>query len=508
MLLLRVIGPPVLCAPMRGNGSKAAHAAPDKAPSPAAMAGTPIPPDWREHFIRTATREARFPVAQRFLHADMVRTLRRLISPDVSVLELGVGNGRLLASLPNPARHGIDLLPEAIEEAKKRDPGMQLSVNDALTFSSPERFGAIIADRICHSVPDIQRLLENAAALLAPHGHVYLVCFNFLWQVPVALAARLGLTEPSPPQNWLSASDFENLFKLTGLEVVRYEDRLILPASAPPISTLLNTFAARLPPASSLSLYRVYVLRRPEPQRVKPKVTVVVPARNEAGNIEAAIQRTPVMGAGTELIFVEGGSSDDTYGRIVEEMKRYQGPLELKLFRQSGTGKGDAVRTGFAHATGDLLMILDADLTVPPEDLPRFYDVMMRGLADYVHGTRLVYPMEDRAMRFLNKLGNTFFARTFSFLLNQPIKDTLCGTKVMWRSDYERLAQNRSYFGDFDPFGDFDLIFGATKLNLKIMEIPVRYRSRTYGDTNISRFRHGLLLLRMSVVAAKRLKFV
>jgi len=234
----------------------------------------------------------------------------------------------------------------------------------------------------------------------------------------------------------------------------------------------------------------------------------VVPARNEAGNIEAAVRRTPVMGAGTELIFVEGGSSDGTRERILEFVQSYKGPLELKFHAQSGKGKGDAVRTGFAHASGQLLMILDADLTVVPEDLPKFYEIMVSGLTDYVHGTRLVYPMEDKAMRFLNKLGNAFFAKTFSFLLDQPIKDTLCGTKVLWADDYKRIVRNRSYFGDFDPFGDFDLIFGARKINLKIMEIPVRYRNRTYGETNISRFRHGLLLLRMCVFASRKIKFV
>src|SRR5262249_29886806 len=257
-----------------------------------------------------------------------------------------------------------------------------------------------------------------------------------------------------------------------------------------------------------LANYRLYTLRRRDMRRSPAKVSVVVPARNEAGNIEAAIRRTPVMGKGTELIFVEGGSSDGTRERILELLASYRGSLDLKFYPQSGKGKGDAVRTGFAHATGDLLMILDADLTVVPEDLPKFYEAMISGLTDYVHGTRLVYPMEQEAMRFLNKLANAFFAKTFSFLLDQPIKDTLCGPKVLWADDYERIVHNRSYFGDFDPFGDFDLIFGARKINLKISEIPVRYRSRTYGETNISRFRHGLLLLRMCFFAGSKIKFV
>jgi glycosyltransferase involved in cell wall biosynthesis len=237
-------------------------------------------------------------------------------------------------------------------------------------------------------------------------------------------------------------------------------------------------------------------------------VSVVVPTRNEAGNVAAAIERTPVMGSSTELIFVEGGSSDGTWETIQKAMQNYQGPLKLSAYQQTGKGKGDAVRLGFGKASGDVLMILDADLTVPPEELPVFYEVIARGLGDFVQGTRLVYPMQPGAMRFFNRIGNHAFSHLFTYLLQQPIKDTLCGTKVLRRRDYERLAAARHVFGDFDPFGDFDLIFGAARLNLKIVEIPVRYQERLYGSTNISRWKHGWLLLKMSAVAASKLKYV
>lgn len=179
-----------------------------------------------------------------------------------------------------------------------------------------------------------------------------------------------------------------------------------------------------------------------------------------------------------------------------------------RLLKQAGVGKGDAVRTGFSHASGDMLMILDGDMTVPPEDLPRFYEALCSGKGEFINGVRLVYPMEKEAMRFLNLVGNKFFSLAFTWLLGQPIKDTLCGTKVLWKEDYERIAQKRSCFGDFDPFGDFDLLFGAAKLNLKIMEMPVRYRERTYGSTNISRWRHGWMLLKMVFFALRRIKFL
>jgi glycosyltransferase involved in cell wall biosynthesis len=278
----------------------------------------------------------------------------------------------------------------------------------------------------------------------------------------------------------------------------------------PGLAPLLNRYLGKLPGWQRLSMYRIYALRRreslTEPRQVS--VSVVVPARNEAGNIAAAIARTPLMGKKTEIIFVEGGSSDGTWEAIQAAIAAYRGPLELRAIQQQGQGKGDAVRLGFSQAQGDVLMILDADLTVPPEELLVFYDVIARGLGDFVQGTRLVYPMDPGAMRFFNKLGNIAFSQLFTYLLQQPIKDTLCGTKVLWRRDYERIAAARHFFGDLDPFGDFDLIFGAAKLNLKIVEVPVRYRERAYGETNISRWRHGWLLLKMSGVAAKKLRYV
>ena len=236
-------------------------------------------------------------------------------------------------------------------------------------------------------------------------------------------------------------------------------------------------------------------------------VSVVIPARNEAGTIEEAVLRTPEMGLRTEIVFVEGNSKDNTWEEIQRVQKAYP-DRNIQTLKQTGKGKGNAVRDGFAAAKGDILMILDADLTVPPEDLPKFYHAIVRGHADFANGVRLVYPMREGAMQFLNMCANKTFSLIFTFLLGQPTKDTLCGTKVLSREHYQKIIQNRSYFGEFDPFGDFDLLFGADKLNLKICDIPIRYQERTYGTTNIQRWRHGLLLLKMVVFAAKKLKFI
>jgi SAM-dependent methyltransferase len=481
-----------------------------KASLPSSSRSEELAAAWRAYFARAAREQPAHPAARDFMAADLHQTLARLIPQDASVLEVGCGAGDLLAALPHVERMGVDLLPEVIDEARRRHPQLTFQQAEATALDGLPMFDAVVCDRLVHSVLDIRALLASLRERLTDGGRIYLTAFNYLWELPTRAAELLGWKLPSPLANWLSESDYENLFELAGLEAVRFEDRLIMPMPVPGAG-LLNRYVAKLPGWQRLSLYRVYVLRKreiPPPRTRAVTVTVVVPTRNEAGNVDGALSRTPVMGAGTELIFVEGGSSDGTWEKIQEAVAAYRGPLKLSAYQQSGKGKGDAVRLGFEKATGDLLMILDADLTVPPEDLSVFFDAAVRGQADYLQGTRLVYPMDPGAMRFFNKIGNVAFSQLFSYLLQQPIKDTLCGTKVLWRSDYQRLAANRHVFGDFDPFGDFDLIFGAARLGLKIAEIPVRYRERVYGETNISRWKHGWLLLRMSTVAARKLKYV
>jgi glycosyltransferase involved in cell wall biosynthesis len=311
-------------------------------------------------------------------------------------------------------------------------------------------------------------------------------------------------------QNWLTVGDVTSLLALTNFEVVRHRREVLLPLSVPLISNLANRYLARIWPFNIAVLSHMLVARiipAGDTRAKEPTVSIIIPARNEAGNIASIFARTPEMGAGSELIFIEGGSTDDTY-QVIEQAIRDHPSRRCLLMKQTGKGKGDAVRLGFAKASGDVLMILDSDLTVPPEDLPRFLEVLISGKADFVNGSRLVYPLEKEAMRFLNLIGNKFFSLMFSWLLEQTLKDTLCGTKVLWRVGYDGIAANRNYFGEFDPFGDFDLLFGAARQNMKILDLPVRYRDRTYGTTNIQRWSHGWLLLKMVVFAARRIKFV
>ena len=434
----------------------------------------------------------------------------QLIPPGLRVLEVGSGSGDLLASLRPSAGVGVDFSADMVAWASARHPDLQFVVADAHRLERIEGpFDAIVLSDLLNDIWDVQGVLGELQKLCISRTRLVLNVYSHLWEAPLRAAAACKLARPKLRQNWLTLEDVNNLLVLSGFEMVSHRDEILFPVPIPGLRALMNEYAVKLWPFRYLALTHV-VVARPAPQSArpqKPTVSVVVPARNEAGNIERIVNEVPEMGAGTELVFVEGHSTDDTFATI-EAAMRARPARNIRLHRQTGTGKGDAVRLGFENASGDVLMVLDGDLTVDPATLPRFYEALCSGRGEFINGVRLVYPMEREAMRPLNFLGNKFFSLAFSWLLGQPIKDTLCGTKVLRREDYERIARNRRYFGDFDPFGDFDLLFGAAKLNLKIIELPVRYGARRYGTTNIERWRHGWLPLKMVVFAARRIKFV
>jgi SAM-dependent methyltransferase len=445
--------------------------------------------------------------AGRYYHLCLNNYFTFLVPPGMRVLEVGCGLGDLLAAV-KPARGvGVDFSEAMVKLARERHPDLEFQVADADAFIWPDKFDYIILSDLVNDLPDVQAVLERLRAVSKPTTRMVINFFNNLWRPVLGGAETLGRKAPTPPQNWLSREDMANLLHLAGWEVIKTDARILWPAGTPLIAPFLNRWAAPWLPHFCVT---VVMVARPKPQpaaRPQFKCSVVIPARNEAGNIAAAVERTPEMGLGTEIIFIEGHSKDNTW----EEIQRVAGKnpgRRIKCLKQKSKGKGGAVREAFAAATGDLLFILDADLTMPPEELPKFYEAARSGTADFVNGVRLVYPMEEEAMQFLNMIANKAFGITFSWLLGQSIKDTLCGTKVLFRADYEAIARNRGYFGEFDPFGDFDLIFGAAKLNLRMIDLPIRYRARTYGETNIQRWSHGWLLLRMVMFAARRMKFL
>jgi ubiquinone/menaquinone biosynthesis C-methylase UbiE len=446
-------------------------------------------------------------------HEDDLKFMRFLIPPGKRVLELGCGTGDLLAALQPSYGVGIDFGAQTLARARERHPGLTFVLGDVEEPATLEGIEGpfdyiVIADTI-GMFEDIDGTLHLIHKFCAPSTRIVISYYSHLWEPVLKTAEAVGLRRKQPKVNFIATTDFLNLMDLADFEVISREQRQLLPQRWFGLGPFINRFIAPLPGIRKLCL-RAYLVGRPVrlfPER-KFSASILIPCRNERGNIENAVKRMPRFGSAQEILFVEGNSSDGTFEECERVRDAYKGQWDITVLKQDGKGKGDAVRKGFAAAKNDVLMILDADLTMPPEALPKYHAVIESGKADFVNGTRLIYPMENEAMRPLNFIANRFFAYMFSYLVNTRLTDTLCGTKVLMRKDYEALARERSYFGNFDPFGDFDLIFGAAKQNLKIIETPIHYKARTFGETQISRFRDGWLLLKMVWFAYRKLKAI
>ncbi len=465
-----------------------------------------------DYFDRLAEKQSSGRRKHSYYWNEIISYCNYFAHDENSVLEIGCGTGELLNALKGKRKTGIDISPKMIGIAKRRFPELDLKVMAAEDISIDEKFDTIVLSNLIGYSDDIQLIFEKLHTVCHERTKIIVTYYNHLWEPLLKFGEILGLKTKTPNQNWLTKIDIRNLLLLAGFDVYRETRRMIFPIYIPLISWLLNKYIGQLPLIRLLSINN-YSFAQPKSEIRNPgmdekySVSIVIPARNESGNIENALKRIPAFGKWQEVIFIEGHSTDDTWEKIKDVKERFSSSHRIKAAQQEGKGKNDAVRKGFSMAEGDILMILDADLTVPPEDLPKFYNVIAGNQGDFVNGCRLVYQMEKQAMDFINMLGNKFFSLLFSWLLDQPLKDTLCGTKVILKKDYLKMEVNRSYFGNFDPFGDFDLIFGAHKLNLRIVELPIRYKERTYGNTNISRFKHGLLLIRMCFFAMRKIKF-
>jgi SAM-dependent methyltransferase len=452
-----------------------------------------------------AADEPRWRRRNRTYHRLIEQIFRFQVPPGSRVLEIGSGSGDLLAALEPSVGVGVDVSPGMVALARSRHPELRFEVAAGEDLDLGETFDYVVLSDLMPYVHDILALLERVAAHSHARTRILVNSYSRAWRPLIGLAEMLRLKPVKPIRNWVSPHDVRNLLGLAGLEVLTTSARILAPKQVPVLTTFANGFLANLWPLNQLCL-TYWIVARPQPTPIAERsVSVVCPCRNEAGHVAALVERLPELGTATELLFVEGGSSDGTRAEIERQIELHP-ELDIALVDQPGRGKGDAVRAGFDAASHDVLMILDGDLSVRPEDLPKFYRALVDGRTELVNGSRLVYDVEPGAMRFLNMVGNRAFSRLFKAITGHHVKDTLCGTKVLLREDYERIKAGRAYFGEFDPFGDFDLLFGAARLNLKIADLPVRYQPRAYGETNISRWRHGWLLLRMTVFAFWKFK--
>lgn len=466
----------------------------------------------RESYEKIAGVREKWISRNGYFYALLGQFLKYVIEPGKSVLLLKSEAGQLLDAIGPPVGVGVEACRRMASSAAKKYPKFSFICADYEDVSLRRTFDYVVFYTL-GDIIDIERALLNAANLATERTRFVIVNYNYLWRPLVYLAEKTGLKAPQPTQNWLNAGIIENLLYISGYEVVKSYRQILFPFYVPVLSWLLNGVAAKLPLIRGLCFLQILVARKtpdgvPGHGRAGRSVSVIVPCKNERGNIEGAVERIPEMGGGTEIIFCDDKSTDGTADEVRRVIRDYPA-RKIRLVDGPGICKAKNVWAGFDAATGDVLMILDADLTVMPEELPYFYNALVEGRGEFINGTRMVYPMQKEAMRTLNIIGNKFFSVTFSYLLGQTLTDTLCGTKVFWRKDWPRLKALVGSWGIDDRWGDYELIFGAAKLHLKTIEVPVHYLERVYGETKMTkRLTNGLIMLRMCFAAFRKFKFV
>jgi 2-polyprenyl-3-methyl-5-hydroxy-6-metoxy-1,4-benzoquinol methylase len=497
---------PTVKSQLNGSGSTAALA--DECEPNAATWGPAALEQRRErtrdHLAKIAPRRESWINRNRYYYELLHRLLRFLVEPQKKVLSVRCGTANLLAVLQPSKGKGIDICTEIIKIAQQRSPSFEFAVafpdkeEFQHAFKPDEKFDYILFNDIGDTV-DVLQALRNLTPLCQRHTRVLVTTYNHLWEPLVTFAEWVGMKVPRTEQNWLSTADIRNLLKLAGFEALETHGVVLLPKYLPLLSSFLNRFCARLPFVSKLCMTQLVVGRMMPPPMLPERlsVSVVIPCKNEKGNVEDAVRRIPPLAGRTEIIFCDDQSTDGTAEEVLRVQALYP-EKNVRLEHGPGVCKSRNVWTGFNAATGDILMILDADLTTIPEELPYFINVIVSGEAEFVNGSRLIYPVPKGAMNGANMLGNKFFSLAFTYLLGQRVKDTLCGTKVVWKSDWERIKPMVGTWGTEDRWGDYELLFGAAKLNLKILDLPVHYQERIYGSTKMTKvFRNGLVMLKM-----------
>jgi Glycosyl transferase family 2/Methyltransferase domain len=461
----------------------------------------------REHYERVCERRADYIAKNAYYYKQVFQLLRFIIPPGKRVLQVGCLTPDFLHAVAPSFGVGIDLSPRQVELARQRFPHLKFQVHTNYNVGNFGTFDHVIITDINDQADPIASL-RALASVMNQQTRVIVQNYNHLWEPLLRLTERLGQKFPLPLQNWLSTSEVANILRLCDYEPLQVYRRVVVPKKIPVVSGLANSFVARLPGVERLNMICLTVARpllRGLPKRDR-SVSVVVPCRDEVGNVAAAVERIPDLGSHTEIIFCDDKSTDGT----ADEVRRLQNlypERDIKLYDGPGISKALNVRAGFDHARGEILMILDADLTTMPEELPYFYDVIASGKAEFVNGSRFVFPMEGEAMRPLNIAGNRFFSAIFSFLLGQRITDTLCGTKALWHLHWPAIRALAGSWGADDRWGDYDLLFGAAKLHLRLLDLPVHYQERVSGVTKMTRrFRNGLLMARMCWAAFLKFK--
>lgn len=448
-----------------------------------------------EFFDELSSKRDFWIARNKYYYSELQILHKQFIEKGKTVLDIGCGTGDLLNSLSPSFGVGIDFSFEMVKIASHKYPKLHFQVMDAHNLQLDRTFEYVVMSNLVGYSEDIWQVFRELAKVSNRRTQIIITNYNYLWQPFMAIAEKLKVKMPDKIQNWLPQEFIKQFLYLAGFEVVKSGKYLHSPLNLGILGKIINIVLSNIPILDRFALIE-YIIARPvffgaEKHKEIP-ISIIIPTHNEAGNIKHIVDNMPQIGSKMEMVFVDLPGEDATEDVIKQMIKENKGKILLKYVKQrEKTGKIGALRQGILEANGEIIIIYDADATVPPEDLEKVYLALIERKADFINGTRLVYPTEKGAMRFANHLGNTFFAKLFTWSLGQHFTDTLCGTKGFWRQDFMDFEKSKTGYDNFDLFGDFYLLLSAYRKNLRIAEVPVRYKTRRYGDTKMNRLKNG-----------------
>lgn len=357
------------------------------------------------------------------------------------------------------------------------------------------KYDCIVLSDMFEVNDDILGLLKLLKKNLNNDGTILLTSITPIWDGVLSILEMLNLKNKSKKRSYIHLNKLSAVLDTINFQITGKRTRQYFPFKLFYFGNIINNFLEIILYFFNFGIRSYFTIKEIEDTAEKDVLskTIIVPAKNEEGNLNELINRIPYLGNNVEVIISCGISNDNTLG-MAKSLKSDN--FIIKVIEQTSKGKANAVWEACEQSSNDLIAILDADLSVDPEELSSFFELIETKKCDFVNGTRLIYSMEKGSMRFINNFGNRLFQYVVSKIIRLPLTDSLCGTKVFKKNLYEKIKKWQSVVKIKDPFGDFDLLFAAAYSSQKIVEYPIHYRARKYGTTQIRRFKDGFKLIK------------
>tara|TARA_B110000977_G_scaffold125183_1_gene160299 strand:+ start:1495 stop:2904 length:1410 start_codon:yes stop_codon:yes gene_type:complete len=452
------------------------------------------------YYLKNKESRENFLKKKNFLFDEISKALNYLINDSNYVKFFCCGNSSIVNKVNSKNIYINEINNTFINSLTKSEIKKEDEINKNLNFDH-----IVIADIehqkfITKNLIDLNEKIDNECRVIVLSKSIF-------WSTLINFYKKIKNIGPDK-NNFLPYSNLRKIFLNTNFEIVKNEKIIFFPFQFSLLTKFINQIF-RFPVLNFFCMINLTVLKKVQKKNYQAegkKISFIIPCKNEGGNIKFFYEKIINSTINAEFLFGNDNSSDNT----LDEIKKLQQAIpnkEIKIYDGPGVCKSENVYKGINLASGEIILIYDADLTVSFDDLVNSINLLLKTDADFINCTRMIMPQQKNAMKFLNFYGNLFFAFLFSILFKQKITDTLCGTKIFFKKDWEQIKKYNNTWGAKDLWGDFDLLLGAYKNNLKIVENPISYTDRKEDETKMTGIiKNSIRMLIITFVAYYKLR--